>query len=32
MGELIIGGIFGILLGICIFGVIDIEKQIRKLK
>jgi hypothetical protein len=32
MGELIIGGIFGILLGICIFGVIDIEKQIRKIK
>jgi hypothetical protein len=32
MGEIIIGAIFGILLGICIFGVIDIEKQIRKIK
>ena len=32
MSEIIIGAIFGILLGICIFGVIDIEKQIRKLK
>jgi hypothetical protein len=30
MGEIMIGAIFGILLGICIFGVIDIEKQIRK--
>jgi hypothetical protein len=32
MGEIIIGALFGILLGICIFGVIDVEKQIRKLK
>jgi hypothetical protein len=32
MGEIIIGAIFGILLGICIFGIIDIEKQIRKIK
>jgi hypothetical protein len=32
MGEIIIGAIFGILLGICIFGVIDVEKQIRKIK
>ena len=31
MGEIIIGAIFGILLGICIFGIIDIEKQIRKI-
>jgi len=32
MGEIIIGALFGILLGICILGVIDVEKQIRKLK
>jgi len=32
MTEAIISAAFGILLGICIFGVIDIEKQIRKLK
>jgi hypothetical protein len=31
MGEIIIGAIFGILLGICIFGIIDIEKQISKI-
>jgi hypothetical protein len=31
MGEIIIGAIFGILIGICIFGIIDIEKQIRKI-
>lgn len=30
MGEIIFGAIFGILLGICIFGIIDIETQIRK--
>jgi hypothetical protein len=32
MAEIIFGGIFGILLGICIFGIIDVEKQIRKIK
>jgi len=32
MGDIIFGAIFGLLLGICIFGVIDIEKQIRKVK
>lgn len=32
MGEIIFGTVFGLLLGICIFGVIDIEKQIRKIK
>jgi hypothetical protein len=32
MVELIIGGVFGLLIGICIFGIIDIEKQIRKIK
>lgn len=32
MAEIIFGMFFGLLLGICIFGVIDIERQIRKLK
>jgi hypothetical protein len=32
MTDIIIGGILGILVGICIFGVIDIENQIRKIK
>jgi hypothetical protein len=32
MVDIIIGAIFGILLGICLFGIIDIEKQIRKIK
>jgi hypothetical protein len=32
MVEIIFGAIFGLLLGICIFGIIDIEKQIRKIK
>lgn len=32
MVELIIGGVFGLLIGICIFGIIDIEKQIKKIK
>jgi len=32
MQDLIIGSIFGILIGICVFGIIDVEKQIRKIK
>ena len=32
METIIIGAIFGLLLGICVFGVFDMEKQIRKLK
>jgi len=32
MGEIIVGPIFGLLIGICIFGIIDVEKQIRKIK
>jgi len=32
MGDLIIGGVLGLLLGICLLGIIDIEKQIRKIK
>ena len=32
MGELIVGAVFGMLFGICIFGIIDVEKQIRKIK
>jgi phosphatidylglycerophosphatase A len=32
METIIIGAVFGLLLGICLFGVFDMEKQIRKLK
>jgi hypothetical protein len=32
METIIIGAVFGVLIGICIFGVLDVEKQIRKLK
>ena len=32
MAEIIFGAMFGIMLGVCIFGVIDIERQIRKIK
>ena len=31
MVEIIIGAIFGMLMGICIFGIIDVEKQIQKI-
>jgi len=32
MGDIIVGAVFGLLIGICIFGIIDVEKQIRKIK
>lgn len=32
METIIIGAVFCLLLGICVFGVFDMEKQIRKLK
>ena len=32
METIIIGAVFGLLLGICLFGVFDMEKQIKKLK
>ena len=31
MGEIIIGALFGIMIGVCIFGIIDVERQIRKI-
>jgi hypothetical protein len=30
MAEIIIPAVLSILLGICLFGVIDIERQIKK--
>jgi hypothetical protein len=30
MAEIIIPAIISVLVGICLFGVIDIERQIRK--
>lgn len=32
MEDLIVGAILGILIGICIFGMIDVNNQIRKIK
>jgi hypothetical protein len=32
MAELIVGAILGLLLGMVVFGIIDIERQIRKMK
>ena len=32
MAEIIVGAILGLLLGIVVFGIIDIEHQIRKIK
>jgi hypothetical protein len=32
METIIIGAVFGLLLGICVFGMIDVERQIKKLK
>ena len=32
MAEIIISAILSVLFGVCIFGIIDIEKQIRKIK
>lgn len=31
MEEILLGTFFGVLLGICVFGVIDIERQIRRI-
>ena len=31
MGEIIIGFFFGILIGVCVFGVIDVWKQTNKI-
>lgn len=30
MAEIIISAVLGILIGVCLFGVVDIERQIRK--
>jgi len=32
MAEIIVGAILSVMFGICLFGIVDIERQIRKMK
>ena len=32
MAEIIVGAILSVMIGICLFGIVDIERQIRKMK